>query len=641
VVGGYAGRILSVNLTDGSIKEEQLPEKVYRDFLGGFGIEAKILYERMKAKVDPLGPDNILGFMTGPLTGVRISWAARWSVAAKSPLTGTWGDSNAGGRFGVELKKAGYDGVFFSGISPKPVYLWLSDGKAELREAAHLWGKDTFETKDILCQELADKTVSVACIGPAGESMSLIAAVVADKGRVAARSGLGAVMGAKRLKAVAVKGKSKVEVADEPRLRALRQRVTSGIEQLRGLEFQGKFQTPSGYIETGGVTLFPKYSTCLSLSRHVLECSVPIKNWQAQGIGEKAFPKHAKISGNSINKYEVKRDTCPHCIIACKGYVTVDKGPFAVSESKKPEYETLASFGPNCFNDNVESIIKANDLCNRNGLDTISAGSTIAFAMESYERGVISKEDTEGIELTWGNADAIIALLKKMVKREGIGALFADGSAKAAERIGKGSEQWAIHYHGQEPGNYDPRVWPAYACFYAYEPVQGRHTGSDILSLQERAYNLPIYPDVKIPEVDVYDCQNKGKGVLYAVVTSHDRVVSASGLCMFTEFLPPFPLVEVIGAVTGWDFTAAEALTTGRRIETLRQLFNIREGLTAKDFNPPDRLKQPLTTGPYAGVNIDFDALRRSYFEAMGWDDETGKPSKQTLQELGLTYTDF
>ncbi len=631
---GYTGRILFVNLSTGSIKEENPSEKTYRNFIGGFGLSAKILYENIKPKVNPLGPDNMLGFMTGPLTGMPVPWAARWTVAAKSPLTGTWGDANAGGYFGVEMKAAGYDGVFFSGISRKPVYLWLSDGKAELREASHLWGKDTTETQNILQKELGDKKVRTACIGQASETLSLISGIVTDKGRVAARGGLGAVMGSKRLKAIAVRGHKKLQIANEVRFKEIRKKMIGEIKKLS--EFKMKFWTPEGYIEIPHVAFYPNYSTCNSLSGHVVEGSVPLKNWQMQGEGEKGFPTHAKISGTSVTKYRKRKFACPNCMIACGGILDVKSGPFAVKEAHQPEYETLASFGTNCLIDDVEAIIKANDDCNRYGLDTISAGATIAFAMECYQRGIITKEDTEGLELVWGNAKAMLALLEKMGKREGIGAIFADGSAKAAERLGKGSEEWAVHFRGMEPGNYDPRVWPTFGMLYAYDPSPGRHTHGDLAAYAERGYSLTVHPDLETPPVDIYDFDSKDRAQMYSTVISYDRVMSASGACMFSMALSTYPLPELISSVTGWDFKVSELLKTGLRIQTMRHLFNVREGLTVKDFTIPKRFKKAQKIGPVAGITVDFDSLRRRYFEGMGWDTETGVPTRQTLRELGL-----
>ena len=614
--GGNIGRVLFVDLSSGAISEEKLEEKLYRDFIGGTGLGARILYERMAPGVDPLGPENWLGFVTGPLTGTAVPSTGRYTVVAKSPLTATWGDANSGGYFGSELKAAGYDAVFFNGISSQPVYLWINDGKAELRDAAHLWGKDTTETEEILCQELGDQAIRVACIGPAGESRSLIAAVINDRGRAAARSGLGAVMGAKRLKAIAVRGNKKVPVADSAWLRALRK------EHLKG-------QKENLFIKS-----MSTYGTCAALNHAVKTGDAPIRNWSL--MGTEAMPGYTRLIGEEVIKYKIKNYTCQGCPIACGGIVGVERGPYAVEEGHKPEFQTVASFGTLCFNDNLESIIKANDICNRYGLDTISAGATIAFATECYERGLIDKKDTGGIELTWGNAVALIAMLEKIARREGFGDVLADGVKVAAERIGHNSEEFAIHIHGQEICNHDPRRMRAMGVSYIGDPTPARHTSAATpMTIADRGRGAGgPYPELQNTEVPADDYENKGK--IYAVATDYHQVFTSSGFCEFLVFVGNAPLVEYISAVTGWDFTIEEALVTGRRIQTMRQAFNVREGLQPADFSLPGRIKATPASGPLAGKVVDSDALRDAYYRALGWDVETGRPLEESLARLGL-----
>lgn len=620
---GYIGKVLFIDLTSGSVKEESLDEKTYRDFIGGVGLGVRVLYERMKAKENALGPGNILGFVTGPLAGTGVPSTSRYMVVTKSPLTGTWGDSNSGGFLAPELKAAGYDAVFFSGISPKPVYLLLHDGKAEIRDASHLWGKDTVETEEMIRQELGDKRARVACIGPVGESQSLLAAIK-HEGNAAGRSGVGGVMGAKRLKALVARGTKKVPVADATWLNDLRK---STLEA---------FKSPSLECDKMTRDIFRKYGTSGFFCDSVSGGDAPIKNWNLMG-GE-AMPTYTKLSGDELIKYLVRRHACSDCPIGCKGIVRLDKGPYAVGETARPEYETLAMFGPLCLNSDLESVIKATDVCNRYGIDIISTGAVIAFAIECYERGVIDKNDTEGIELTWGNAEAIIAMLDKIVRREGFGAVLADGTMRAVQRIGKGCEKWAIHVYGQELPAHDPRFVPGFGTIYLCDPTPGRHTrGHEMTDGIDVGLGRPWapYPQFSFPEIELLDHQKKGP--MYAVVSNYQEFFSACGVCVFAAEVNSFPLVEFMSAVTGWDFTIEEALITGQRIKTLRQAFNLREGINPKDFKLPERVSAPPTAGPIAGRRVDFDAFRKSYYEALGWDSATGQPSEQILQKLGLT----
>ena len=612
---GYNMKVLFGDLTSGSIKEESLPEKVYRDFIGGQGLGVRILYERIKPKADPLGPDNILGFVVGPLTGTGIH-GARYQVVAKSPLTGGWGDANCGGSLAAELKAAGYDGVFFSGISPTPVYLFLNDGKAELKDASHLWGKDTVEAEESIRDELGDKQVKVACIGPGGEAKSLLATIMHDR-CAAGRSGLGAVMGSKRLKAFVVKGTKKVPLADPERFASLRRNYLKSVK---------KTEHPVAVV-------FRDRGTSGFTSHLIVIGDAPVKNWTL--FGEEGFPSHSKIDGDEVIKYQVKKHTCVGCPIGCKGWVRVEKGPYAISEGAKIEYETLTMLGSNCLIDDLEALNKANELCNRYGLDTIGVGATIAFAMECYERGVITKEDTDGIELIWGNADAMIAMVEKIARREGFGVVLADGSKRAAERIGKGSEQWAIHIGGQDIPAHDPRVSLGMARGYVCDPAPARHTCSMFMHLHlDARVPFVVSSELNLPELDPLDVE--ANAPIYAICSDLDRLWTSAGLCIFGLVPETLPLVEVISAVTGWDFTLAEGLKAGRRIQTLRQAFNIREGVDTSEWRLPERLVSVPATGPIEGVKVDFRAMKEKGYEALGWDAKTGKPLESTLQELGL-----
>lgn len=612
---GYKGKILVVDLTSGKVWEEQLPERLYRDFIGGVGLGVRLLYERQPARANALGESNNLAFMPGLLSGTVVPGSSRLTVVSKSPLTGGWGDANVGGYMAHEIKRAGYDGILVQGISPHPVYLLVYQGKAELRDAPHLWGKFTNETEDLLREEVGNRRLRTLSIGPAGEAQSLISAIITEgrEGRAAARSGLGAVMGSKRLKAVAVRGQDEVPVADRTQVERLRRQFVNAVKEtevpfIRALKSGGTVGYMHPFVAAG---------------------ATPFKNWSL--IGPESMPSYQPFD-DRINKYVVRRVACATCPIGCGGILRAEE--LGIGECDRPEYETVAGFGPNCLNDDLGTILKANDICNRYGIDTISASASIAFAMECYEQGIISKQDADGIELTWGNTSAMIAILENIAKREGFGALLADGVKRAAQRIGGGAEEYAVHVGGQEPGYHDPRQIPARGTGYIVDPTPGRHTTFLVGRLLEAGPLPGPYPEFFAPKVELRDYGHKS--LIYGNCASYEQVLSSAGICKFVFFQSGFPLIEFIAAVTGWDFSLAGARVTGKRIQTLRQMFNIREGIEPKEFRLPQRVAQPATMGPFKDVPQDFDLLRRQYFEAMRWDPETGCPTESTLKELGL-----
>jgi aldehyde:ferredoxin oxidoreductase len=603
---GFMGKILWVDLSKKQCKEEALDEKIGRDFLGGYGLGARILFSRQKAGVDPLGSEAIFGLVTGVLTGTDAMGGSRYVVVGKSPLTGGWGDANSGGNIGPYLKFAGYDAVFITGKSDKPIYLLIENGEAELKDAGRIWGKDTFETQDILRAEHG-KELEVACIGPSGEKLSLIAAVMNNKGRAAARSGLGAVMGSKKLKAIAVKGNMKILVADEAAGKEMRKRHVANKNPRS--EFIGKFGTSALYN-----------MACES-------DDAPCKNWD--GVAVIDFPKFKDLSAEPVKAQQGKKYGCWHCPIGCGGIMKGSTGEFKYEAgAHKPEYETLAMFGSNLLNNNLISVIKLNDICNRYGLDTISTGASIAFTMECYEKGIITKKDTDGIEMKWGDAKAIVAMTEKLAKREGFGAIIADGVKKASERIGKGSEEYAIHVGGQEYPAHDSRGGLGFAIGYGANPTPGRHT---------QGGEGPL-PEGSMPKYDFASL--KGRGVPHKEGMGITSAYNAAGICMVVigdAYVHINDLVEAFRTITGWDMTREELIKTGTRIETMKQAFNVREGIKTP-WKHHDRMlgKPPKKVGPRAGETLDEDELAKEYYEQMGWDVKTGKPSKQTLLDLGL-----
>ncbi len=591
MAGGYMGKLLFVDLSTGKIEEEPLDESLCRNYIGGYGIGARILYDRQKGGVDPMGPENHFGVLTGPLTGTPAVSGARYAAVAKSPLTGGWGDANSGGFFGPYMKFAGYDGVFFTGISDKPVYLLLDDGKAELKDAGHVWGKITYDTEDIL-EEENGKGSRVICIGPAGEKCAFVASINTHKGDAAARGGMGAVMGSKKLKAIVARGNQKVPIADIEAANRVRQ---EHIDDLNAIGFLKQFHM---------------YGTGGHGNMSALSGDTPVNNWG--GIGIIDTPDVTGLNKDVVIANLDKRIGCWNCPAACKGSLKAGTGEYKYpAGNHRLEYETIGAFGVNCGNTNVPSIEMASHLCNAYGMDTISAGTIVAFAMECYENGILTKQDTDGIELNWGNHQALVAMVEKMVKREGFGDILADGVKIAAERIGKGSEKFAVHIGGQEVGMHDPKVlshqFPGMpsSALYRMSPTPGRHT--------------------------------QGFGPTSFI----NNVNNCLGTCMilFLWNTPNGPFVEqTVNAVMGWGTTMEELTKTGERIANLRHAFNLREGLNPLEHFVHPRVvgKPPQKEGPLAGISPDVEAESWWLLGTLDWDRKTTIPSRNKLLELGL-----
>jgi aldehyde:ferredoxin oxidoreductase len=621
MVDAYMGKIGFVDLTTGEIRTQALDEALIRDYIGGYGLGVRILFEHQKKGVDPLGPENILGFTAGTLTGTKTPASGRYMAVCKSPLTGGWGDANSGGYFGSELKSAGWDAIFISGMAAAPKWVIINDGSIEIRDASHLWGKDTVETELSIQKELNESKMRVATIGPASERLSLITGIVNDRGRIAARSGVGAVMGAKKLKAVAVRGTGKVAVDDKTKLDALRKAFLKEMREMPGMP-----------------DVLMKHGTCGFTAGLVASGATPVKNWQL--TGEQAFPHLMKIAdADTIIQYQTRKYGCANCPIACGGIFNVAEGKYPVGEVHKPEYETIGAFGPMCMNDDFGSIIKLHDMCNRSGLDTISAGTVLAFAMECFETGIISESDTDGIALTWGNAEAMIAMLEKIIVREGFGDILADGVKIAAEKIGNGAEAFAMHVGGQEPGLHSPLLLPGRGVGYISDPTPGRHTAAPMARIDAGDGAAAPYPELTFKGYERY--AYTGKGPLGARLSSYLQVGNCAGICLMPMiFFGIYPLIEFFNAVTGLDVDLTEALNSGARIQTLRQCFNIREGIQSVDVKMPGRMsgRPPMAEGPLSGITVDVDSLTREYFQSMGWDPLSGEPQEATLEKLGLAH---
>ena len=612
---GVMGKLLFVDLTTGEIHVEEPDPSLYRDYIGGYGLGARILFDRMKPGVDALGPENIFGLTTGPLTGTRAITGNRWTAVGKSPKTGGWGDANCGGTFGPALKFSGFDAVFFSGISEKPVYLCITDGKAELKDASQLWGMDAVEAEQAIKNELGKK-YEIAVIGPAGEKKTLTAGIINDGARAAARSGLGAVMGSKKLKAVAAWGTQEIPVADNDGLgEYIRQQLATARA-----------------ADTPMFQMFTTMGTSGAAAVSAFNGDGPVKNWA--GVGVKDFPTAVQISDAALKPYELKRGGCWRCTISCSAHMSVPEGPYR-SETERPEYETVGAFGTMNLIDTTEAMIHVSELCARYGLDTIAVGTTISFAFECYEKGILTKEDTGGLELTWGNTDAMLALVHMIGKREGLGAILADGVKVASEKIGKGSAEFAMHVHGEELPMHDPRHAPGLALTYQVDATPARHTQGGTGALE--MVDMPIPPE--LGGADKYEYSKKG--LAHRVLVNENHVLSTAGLCMFSGMVtdPDAPERE-LEFVTGEKWDPQRAQATGERIAVLRHAFNLREGLNPVEFELPHRAVSGsmLDGGPNAGVEVDNDAQRVAYFATMGWDQETAMPPKQQLEALGLDF---
>ena len=618
---GYMGKMLFVDLSNSRIHEEELTEEVARGFIGGYGIGARIILERMKPGADPLGPDNIFGIGTGPLTLSGTISTCRFTTMGKSPLTGFWGDANSGGNFANVLKASGYDIAFFEGKADHPVYLLVRDGKAEIKNARPLWGKDTVKTEEMIRQENGDTNLKIVCIGTAGEKCSRIAAVINDSGRAAARSGLGGVMGSKNLKAIACGGSKKPEIFDKAKLESL---VKEMVKEMK--------TNPSGMYH-----VLSNFGTPGAMVMHLEQHAVPIKNWGGNNIEDFPGTKWGRVGWEGMEKYAVKKYACTGCPIACGHWMKVSDGKYRVERAHKPEYETLAMFGPNCMNDNMESLIYANELCNLYGFDTISAGAVVGFAIECYENGILTKKDTDGLELTWGNVDAIISLLEKMGRREGVGDLLAEGAKFAAKKIGRGAEQFAMHVGGEMVPAHDPREAPGWGATYVSDPTPGRHTRGGTQFAEGGMANPATMNLLGLPaKMEKYNPKDKGKA--HAVLAGWQHLINTSGTCLFAADGLNFPFMGLMNATTGWELTVEELIKTGQRISTLLHAFNLREGFKPGDFKMPPRISgnPPLKVGLLKDITINFEDLKKQYYEAMGFDTNTGEIRKDRIEALGL-----
>ncbi len=614
-MGGYAGSLLHVDLTSGTIEKTPLDPNFARENIGGLGFGAQIFLNLIKGKpnFDALSPDNPFVLMTGPLTGMHMNAVARWTVCAKSPLTGVWGDSNIGGHFGARLKCAGYDGIIITGASDHPVCLVIQDDQVELIHAGPYWGKDTYTTTREMKADLATPGAKgqVLTIGPAGENGVAFACLVHNKGHIAGRTGMGAVWGSKQLKAIYVDGSGKLTPARPDRLKTLR-------KELKDL-----------YADSIFIAAMQSSGTPSHMDVGIISGDIPIKNWlltewdEIDELGPAAIEEKI-FAGNK---------TCFGCSVACKKEARVKQGPFCMEKGPGPEYETVATFGTLCLNPDIESVAKANEICNRLGMDTISCGATIAFAIECFENGLITSEDTGGLDLCWGNSQAIVTMAEQIGNRRGLGAILCQGSQRAARIIGKNSHAFLTTVKGLEAPMHDPRNAHGYGLAYGVSPRGACHEASLTFEVEGGAMYIPEIPELadELPE------GSQGRARLnvacqdFGMFFSHCAVICNLGGSPLTATHAR----DMINHVTGFDYTLEELMKIGRRLWYLKRGLTNLFGARAGQDRLPARLMTPLDHGPTQGSLPDMELMLKEFYEMRGLDAD-GLPGRQQLLDLGL-----
>ncbi len=613
---GFHGKILRVDLSQEKIAIENPDELFYRRYLGGEGFVAYYLLKELPLKIDPFSPENLLIFAAGPLTGTTIPGSSRNSIGAKSPLTGGFGESEVGGFWAAEMKKAGYDAIIVKGKAKNPLYLWIYDDQIEFRDASAIWGKETADSLDYIRKDVNNKQARVSQIGPAGENLVRYACIMSGLRNAAGRTGMGAVMGSKNLKAIAIKGSKKPKVADKVKIQELRKKM---------IEIYLKDLEHFSLLGTGGDRM---------------EAFVWTGNLSIHNFRDGDFPAAENIDPRNIkNTLGLKMEGCYACPIRCKKIVDF-KNPYEVlARYGAPEYESLGAFGTNCGVDDIKAICKANELCNRYSLDVISTGVTIGFAMECFEEDLITQTDTDGLELTFGNGEALIAMVEKIAKRDGFGNIIAEGVRRAAEEIGNGAEQLAIHVKGQEVPMHSPRLKRALGLGYAVSPTGADHMHN--LNDQFLTNEGSIEQFAPIGILETIPLEDLGPKKVRALIYQTNWRVAYNCLvmCMFQPWTHQ-EIVEMTQAVTGWNISLFELMKLGERVTTMARVFNLQEGFTKKDDTLPARFYQPKTSGELANVAVDpvlLNLARENYYLMMGWNND-GVPLEEKLDELDIGW---
>jgi aldehyde:ferredoxin oxidoreductase len=609
-MGGYKNRILEVDLSTGKTDISDVSEDDKKRFIGGSGVSAKLFLDRFDIQCNALSPENPLMIMNGPLTGTNLPGTSRFVVCGKSVLTGIWGESACGGNFGPELKMAGWDGIVFRGASERPVFLLIQDSVCELHDASDLWGMDIYQVTDFLKASYRDgKQVKVFAIGRAGENLVKFAGIGNDKGHFAGRTGMGALMGSKKLKAIVVRGNGVVEPA-------LREEYSS---LLRALIPKVKASIPGQALREMG--------TDSGLDLGMMTNDVPIKNWTSPQDFDLSF----NLGGPSLTeKYLTKAHSCYACPIGCKRVVKVADGPYKTEEGPGPEYETCCAFGTMIMNKDLAGVIKANELCNRAGIDTISGGAAIAFAYECYGKGIITRKDADGLELLWGDINPALKLIEMISEKKGIGSVLSEGTRAAAAKLGKGAEELVVDVKGLDAPMHDPRGWHGMGLGYAVSTRGACHLQHMTLYVEQ---GMSAYPETGL-ETNYKGPQSKGKAGMYLISENLGVPCNSACLCIFVlGCLSASDFAEMLRVTTGWkNFDVAELLNSGQRINLLKRTINCLLGMKREDDRLPEKILTPLSS---EGDVPDIDLMLREYYHLRGL-DEKGRPKRETLESTGL-----
>lgn len=600
-------QLLRVNLTNSKINREVIPEEKVRMYLGGRVLGDALLYQELKPGINALSPENIIIFGTGPLTGTSAPGSSRYIVHTKSPLTGLYMSSLAGGYFGPELKKAGYDTIIIEGKSKKPVYLFISDDNAEIKDATTFWGMNTGDTQEFIKDELGDSKVRIACIGPAGENGVLFASIISER-RAIGRGGAGTVMGSKNLKAVAIRGTKKVEIADPA---AFRTAVKHANEDIANNPVVSK--------------VFPLYGSLLAMPALNEGGITPWRNWQ-----DASSPGAVSLFAQTWRNKYVKKDVrcAPPCNVKCSKLTLTREGPHAGILTEGPDYESEYCFGACCGITDQTAVIEADALCDKLGLDTMSTGVSIAFAMECYEKGIITKKDTGGIELEFGRGDLLPGLIHNTAYRQGFGTMLSLGSKRMAEKFKKGSEAFAMHAKGMELGGYDPRGAKSLALVFACGSRGGCHKSGGSCNAQS------------LKELATGDKRfsTEGKAALTKSIRENRVLADSSIICAFPQgAMSNQTISELLSAAIGFNLTPDDLYTIAERGSNIERAFNVREGLRRSwDTLPRRLLTESVKSGPTKGQIVELDILLDDFYKLCGWDIETGIPTANKLNKLGL-----
>ncbi len=604
-MNGYMGKLLRVDLSQGRLWDEPVKEEDARGFVGGSGLAARLIFDMVSANTDPLGPQNPLVFMTGPFVGTAVPSSGRYSVCALSPLTRIWGEANSGGFFGPELRFAGYDGVVITGCSDKPVWLSIVEGKPLLHDASNIWGSDSYKTQEMVRQALGDDKVRVACIGAGGENKAKMAAVMNDHGRTAGRTGMGAVMGSKKLKAIGVRGQAKIPLAEPDQLKTLARDIIADLADAilpRALRLAGTAGTVDSMIMYG---------------------DMPARYYQ-QGNWDNA----SNLSGVvMVEQYQNRTYACYRCPIGCGRETRAPK--YGLERADGPEYETISAFGSLMMVDDLQAVIYAGHLCNVHGLDTISTGCTIALACEMFERGIVSQRDTGGLEIRYGDVAMAHRLIEMIARRQGFGDVLAEGSAALAEKFGVPG--LSVTVKRLEVAMHDPRAFAGMAVTYALSPCGGSHMQGDMYAVDMGQCELP---EIGIVAGDRFDSSEE-KGHIAARQQAWRNLYNSLTMCQFQD-IGVERMLAALKCVTGWELAPEDLSKMGKRILTLKRLLNMRRGITSADDVLPALMLKPLSDGGTEGNLPNVGVLLKGAYAELGWDPGNGRPTKETIAELGF-----